>query len=305
MTESIAAGVRGRRSRTDDAREQLLAEIPVVERRLLLAGVSTSVLEGGEGPPLVLLHGPGAYGAIWQRVIPELAVTHRVIAPDLPGHGSSSMPDAPLDAGRVLSWLGELVEQTCPTAPVLVGQLVGGAIAAHFAADYRERVDALVLVIPLGLAPFRPAPAFGAALAGFLAEPGEDTHDELWKHCVLELGTLRRQPDARWELMKACNLDQARRPSASSALQALLEQFGLRAIPQEMLARIAAPTTLIWGRHDSVVALSVAENASKRYGWPLLVVENAGNEPAIEQPRAFLRALRTALDSGTREEVVS
>jgi pimeloyl-ACP methyl ester carboxylesterase len=273
----------------------------VTDRCHTLAGIGTAVLEGGEGPPLVLLHGPGAYGAIWQRVIPELAVTHRVIAPDLPGHGSSSVPDAPLDAGWVLSWLGELVEQTCPTAPVLVGQLVGGAIAAHFAADHRERIDALVLVVPLGLAPFQPAPAFGAALTAFLAEPGEDTHDELWKHCVLDLDMLRRQPGARWEPMKAYNVDRARTPSASTALQALLEQFGLRVIPQEILARIGAPTTLIWGRHDSIVPLSVAEDASTRYGWPLLVVEHAGNEPAIEQPQAFLRALRTALDARTRE----
>ena len=68
-------------------REKLLAGIPVTERRLQLAGVSTSVLEGGEGPPMMLLHGPGAYGAIWQQVIPELTTTHRVVAPDLPGHG--------------------------------------------------------------------------------------------------------------------------------------------------------------------------------------------------------------------------
>jgi pimeloyl-ACP methyl ester carboxylesterase len=305
MTKSTTAGVRGRRFRIEDARVQLLAEIPVVERRVSLAGVSTSVLEGGEGPPLVLLHGPGVYGAMWQQVIPELVATHRVIAPDLPGHGSSSVPDGPLDAGWVLSWLGELVERTCPAPPVLVGQLVGGAMAARFAADYPERVDALVLVVPLGLAPFQPTPAFGAALTRFLAEPSEDAHDELWKHCVFDLDRLRRQPAARWELMKAYNLDRARMPGGSIALQALIEHFGLAAMPQQVLARVASPTTLIWGRHDSIVPLSVAEDASKRYGWPLLVVENAGNEPAIEQPQAFLRALRAALDARTREELVS
>ncbi len=145
------------------------------------------MLEGGDGPPLVLLHGAGTYGAIWQQVIPDLKVTHRVIAPDLPGHGSSSLPDGPLDEGRVDAWLGGLVEQTCQSAPMLVGQLVGGAIAARFAANHPDQVDALVLVVPLGLAPFQPTPEFGAALTGFLAKPGEDTHDELWKHCVFDL----------------------------------------------------------------------------------------------------------------------
>ena len=78
---------------------------PVEERRLELAGVSTAVLEGGDGPPLVLLHGPGASAAHWLRVLPDLVATHRVIAPDLPGLGASEVGGGPLDAERVLAWL--------------------------------------------------------------------------------------------------------------------------------------------------------------------------------------------------------
>jgi pimeloyl-ACP methyl ester carboxylesterase len=287
------------------AREQLLAGIPVTERRLLLDGVSTSVLEGGAGNPLLLLHGPGGYSASWRQVIPDLTTTHRVVAPDLPGHGTSTVADGPLDAGRVISWLGELIEHTCPTPPILVGQLVGGAIAARFAADHGDRLERLVLVVPFGLAPFEPSPAFGAALTGFFAHPSADTHDDLWKHCVFDLEALQRQPAARWEVMKAYNLDRARTASASGALQALMEQFGIPAIPETVLARIAAPTSLIWGRHDSIVSLSVAEAASTRYRWPLHVIENAGNEPAIEAPDAFLRALRTALEAPTHGQIAS
>jgi len=305
MSENLATRVPRRRSGGEGARERLLAGIPVTERRLLLAGVSTSVLEGGEGDPLLLLHGPGGYGASWQQVIPDLATTHRVIAPDLPGHGASTVADGRLDAGRVTSWLGELVENTCPTPPVVVGQLVGGAIAARFAADDGDRLDRLVLVVPFGLAPFEPSPAFGAALTGFLAQPNADTHDDLWKHCVFDLQALQGQPAARWELMKAYNLDRARTASVSDALQALMVQFGIPAIPEAVLARITAPTSLIWGRHDSIVPLSVAEAASTRYGWPLHVIENAGNEPAIEAPEAFLRAFRTALEAPTLGQVAS
>ena len=291
MTDTAADRVRRRRSGDTGARELLLAGVPVTERRLSLAGVSTSVLEGGAGPSLLMLHGPGAYGAIWQQVIPGLAATHRVVAPDLPGHGESTMIDGKLDAGRVMAWLGELIEQTCPTPPVLVGQLIGGAIAANFAAQHPERLDRLVLVVPFGLAPFQPSPEFGAALMGFLAEPREDTHDELWKHCVFDLDALRRQPDARWESMKAYNLDLARTSRVTEAIQALMEGFGISPISETTLAGIAVPTTLIWGRRDSIVPLSVGETASARYGWPLQVIEDAGNEPAIEAPEAFLRAL--------------
>ena len=303
MTDKLKAREHRVGSAPEDAREQLLAGIPVDERRVRLAGIATSVLEGGDGPPLILLHGPGAYAAAWQMVIPDLAATHHVIAPDLPGHGSSTIVDGPLDADRVLSWLGELIDETCPSPPVVVGQLVGGAIAARFAADHENCLERLVLVVPFGLEPFDPTPAFGAALNGFLTTPNEATHDELWSQCVFDLDELRRQPAARWELMKAYTLDRARTPGVADALRVLVEQFGATAIEEAVLERIGVPTTLIWGRHDTIVPLSIAERARERYGWPLHVIENAGNEPAIEAPQAFLRALRAALEAPVREEV--
>src|SRR5438093_1468595 len=96
------------------ARARLLVGLAVEEGRLELAGVSTAVLEAGDGPPIVLLHEQGEFAARWMRVIPELARTHRVIAPDLPGHGSSTVTGE-LDAERVLAWLDELIERTCPS----------------------------------------------------------------------------------------------------------------------------------------------------------------------------------------------
>ena len=60
-----------RRFAGHDTREDLLAELPVKERRLELAGVSSAVLEGGDGPPVLLLHGPGEFAALWARVIPD------------------------------------------------------------------------------------------------------------------------------------------------------------------------------------------------------------------------------------------
>ena len=80
-----------------------------------------------------------------------------------------------------------------------------------------------------------------------------------------------------------------------AALGSLMEQFGVSAIPSAELARIAVPTTLIWGRHDLATRLAVAEAASVRYGWPLHVIENAADDPPIEHPAAFLRALHAAL----------
>lgn len=271
-------------------REQLLFGLPVSERRLQLAGVSTATLEGGEGPPIVLLHGPGEHAAKWMRLIPLLVKRYRVVAPDLPGHGSSEVA-APLERERVLTWLGELLERTCPAPATLVGQILGGAIAARFAIKHGESLERLVLADTLGLAPFQPAPQFGAALGEFLAKPDAETHDALWRLCAFDLDALRARLGERWQWLRAYNLDRAHAPGLGAVQHRLMEQFGMPEIERSELARIRVPVKLIWGRHDLATPLAVAEAASARYGWPLRVIDNSGDDPPIEQPEAFLRAL--------------
>lgn len=289
----------------DDARKRLLVGLPVLQRRLQLHGVSTAVLEGGSGPPLILLHGPGGYAAHWMRVIPGLVATHRVVAPDLPGHGASEVSDGLLDAERALTWLGELIEHTCTSPPALVGQLLGGAIAARFALKHAGRVSRLILVDTFGLTAFDPAPEFGFAIKDYFAQPTEHTHEHLWRHCAFDLDGLRRRMGQRWQPFTAYNLDRALTPSVQAAFHVLMQQFGLPAIPAEDLARIAVPTNLIWGRHDRAVSLSVAEAACARFGWPLSVIEHCADDPPIEQPEAFLDALRTALESLIEERAAT
>ena len=107
-------------------RDRLLKDIPVVEHQLELAGVSTAVLAGGSGPDLVLLHGPGATGLHWMRVLPDLMTTNRVLVPDLPGQGSSQVIDGPLSEERVIDWLSALIDRTCASPPALAGYALGG-----------------------------------------------------------------------------------------------------------------------------------------------------------------------------------
>lgn len=298
-----AQDIRPAPSRREDfdrqnPRARLLAAVPLTERRLRLAGVSTAVLEGGDGPPIVLLHGPGEYAAKWLRVIPDLMRTHRVIAPDLPAHGESEPFDGQPEADRVFAWLDDLIECTCPTRPVLVGQILGGAIAARFASAHGHRISGLVLADSLGLQAFQPSPEFGAALAAFVSDPTEETHDRLWNRCAFDLDALRQQLGDLWDAVRAYNLDRARVPGLQPGRHALMEQYGFLAIPPGELARIAVPTTLIWGRHDLATPLGVADEASRRYGWPLHVIENAADDPPMEQPEAFLNVLRSVLGTG-------
>jgi ubiquinone/menaquinone biosynthesis C-methylase UbiE/pimeloyl-ACP methyl ester carboxylesterase len=228
--------------------------------------------------------------------------------PDLPGHGASEA-GRPLNGERVLDWLGALIEQACMSPPALVGQLLGGAIAARFAILHGERLSGLVLVDTFGLREFQPAPEFGLALSRFLGQPTPATHQSLWQHCAFDLDRLRLRMGERWAPFEAYNIDRARTPSVQTAVAALMEQLGVPAIPPADLAKMAVPTTLIWGRHDRATPLAVAEAASARFGWPLHVIENANDDPPIEQPEALLRVLRAALGRalrvGSKEKTVT
>jgi pimeloyl-ACP methyl ester carboxylesterase len=246
-----------------------------------------------------LLHEPGSFAVHWLRVLPRLVASYRVVAPDLPGHGASEVTDGELDGDRVLAWLGELIEHMCASAPVLIGHLGSGAIAARFAAGQSERLSSLVLVDSFGLGSFRPAPRFALALLRYVARPTPRTYSGLMERCTVDFAAVRAGIAERWEPYQAYTLERARSPAGKVALRVLMRDLAVPAIPPEELGRIAVPTTLIWGRHDPVNRLRIAETASQRYDWPLHVIEDAGDDSPIEQPEAFLKALRTAL--GTNE----
>jgi FAD/FMN-containing dehydrogenase len=280
--------------------DALLEGTGMTRRELQAGGARTALLEGGDGPPVLLLHGPSGNATHWLRVFPELVRTHRVVAPDLPGHGGTGAVD---DA---LAWLADVIAQTGGTRPALVGHALGAAIGARFAAVHHAAVGRLVLVDALGLAPFVPVPAFAAALDAFLTAPGDRTHDALWDQCAHDLPRLKEALGARWTPFRSINVG-----NADGAGHDLMARFGLAPIAPSELDRIAVPVTLIWGRHDAATPLAVAEAEHARRGWPLRVIEDAGDDPAMEQPVAFVRALRAALvdaaalrGAGFRGEIV-
>jgi len=279
----------------DGARQAVLAGAPVEERRLRPGGIPTAVLEGGDGPPMVLLHGPGEFAAGWLPVLPDLVRTHRVVVPDLPGHGASGAPDGTLDADRVLRWLAELIERTCPSPPILVGRVVGGAVGARFAADHPGALDGLVLVDTLGLTGFDPDPRFALAMHRFLGRPDADSYHRFMEFCAFDLDRVRERLGGRWRPFAAYAVERAGDPGVQAATGALIEHFAATAIPADVLDRIDVPTSLIWGRHDLATPLRVAEQAATRHGWPLHVIDSAGDDPVLDRPEEFLHALRAAV----------
>ncbi|RFU20854.1 alpha/beta fold hydrolase [Geodermatophilus marinus] len=284
-------------------RASTIHDLPLTERRLEAAGIPTAVLEGGEGPPVVLLHGPGEFAALWGRVVPPLTATHRVVVPDLPGHGASGLPgDGPLDAERFLSWLRDLIGQTCPGPPALVGHLAGGALALRHAIDGGP-VERVVLVDSSGLAMSRPAVSFAAALAGYIAHPTVRSLDRFVGRCMYDFDGVRRDLGPRWDPLADYALAGVRQRGSRSAVLAFATAFGMFPLRRRDLARIPVPVSMIWGRHDLQNRLQIAEAAAARFGWPLEVIEDVRDDPCFERPDAAVPALRAALARPLRRHV--
>lgn len=226
------------------ARVALLEGLPVTSREIVLAGIPTAVLEGGDGPPIVLVHEQGKFAARWMRIIPDLVTTHRVVAPDLPGHGAYGVGDGVLDADRMSMWLRELIDRTCDTPPLVVGHMLGGAIAARFAVDHPEGLRGLVLIDSFGLRRFRPTPRLAVALVRYIARPSGGSFDRLYERCAVDLDGLRAEMGERWEPFRESVVAGAKTPALKAALPALMRTVGVKRIPPKDLARISVPTTL-------------------------------------------------------------
>jgi pimeloyl-ACP methyl ester carboxylesterase len=285
-------------------RERLLAGTPVSERRVQLSGVSTAMLEAGAGPPVVLLHGGIECGGVyWAPVVSRLAERHRVVVPDVPGLGESE-PVARLDAASFAAWLTALIEQTCAEKPLLVAHSLVGSLAARYAAQHGDALRQLVIYGTPGVAPYRLPPGLMLAAILFALSPSQRNMDRFARWAFLDPVLTRRQ-DPEWlGAFDAYNLARGAVPHVKRTMRHLIRTCTKR-IPDTELRRIEIPVTLVWGRYDRMVPLRVGQVASSTHGWSLHVIEDAGHVPHIEQPDAFLAALRPALESSTEKETAA
>ena len=275
-------------------RKRMLAGIPVAERRLELGGVSTAVLEGGTGPPLLLLHGGiESGGAYWALVASHLAATHRLVIPDLPGLGESE-PVARLDDAAFGEWLAALLQLTCDRKPVLVAHSLAGGLAARFAAEQGDLLQRLVIYGTPGLGRYRMPPGLMLAAVRFDLRPTQRNQERFERWAFLDSDRTKRQDREWFDAFDAYSVSCGRVRHVKRAMRQLIRAETKRT-PEAVLLRIGTPASLLWGRHDRMVPLRLAETASASLGWPLRVIDGAGHAPHLEQPGAFVAALRAVL----------
>lgn len=288
------SGERTRQNVGDGARAGMLAGVPVSERRLDVAGASTSVLEAGQGPPVVLLHGGiECGGAYWAPVISRLAEIYGVVIPDVPGFGESE-PIPNLDPAVFSDWIAALLRLACDQKPILVVHSLLGSFAARFGGQHGDLMRRLVIYAAPGIGPYRMPLGLRVVAMRFSLRPSERSLERFERFALFDLDMTRRRDPEWFRAFSTYTLSRARVPHVKRAMRQLIS-VGTKQIPDRDLQRIAVPTTLIWGRRDRMTPLALAERASTRFEWPLHVIDDTGHVPHMEQPARFLRALPLGL----------
>ena len=235
-----------------------------------------------DAPAVLLIHGFGASLHTWEPWVQTLSKDLRVLRLDLPGSGLSP-PDTGNDYSdaRSIALINALLNARGLQKVSPLGHSIGGRIAWTFAATAPQRVDKLVLLAPDGFASpgfDYDTPAQVPAAMGLMRWIAPR-----WLlRMKLEPGYF--QPDALSEENLSRYHDLMRAPGARAAMLARLQQTSLRE-PQPLLQKISAPTLLVWGRQDAMIAFSNAADYQQGIArHSLLALDNMGHLPMEENP---------------------
>lgn len=230
------------------------------------------VLAAGDGPPLVFLH--GLFGPDWSGYLDELSTARRVLAPAHPG---GDHPDdlALLDSvAELVLYYDDLFDALGLDRFDLVGHSFGGMVAAEYAATFRERVDRLVLIDPLGL--WRD----DVPVADHLLVADEARTRMLYRDATHpEIAERHREPSDLHE----AQAHTVRQFAALAATAHFIHPIPERGLSKR-LRRIAAPTLVLWGSDDGLVPpVYGADFCTAIPDARLELVEGAGHYPHLEQ----------------------
>lgn len=264
------------------------------QRWVTVGNNKLNVIDLGEGPPILFIHGLSGSWPNWLEQLPVFAADHRVIAMDLPGFGHSPMPDEPITISAYARIVDGLLEALGVSAVTLVGNSMGGFVSAELAIAFPERVERLVLVSGAGISTHRHrdveriepylrriAPMI-AVYTGWTAARS----DWMARRAGLRnltLGLVTRHPSRLPAALVAEQLRGAGKPGFMQALRANID-YPIK----ERLPEIVCPTLIVWGDEDKVIPVADASvfeelipNSRK------LIFGDTGHMAMLERPAAF------------------
>jgi pimeloyl-ACP methyl ester carboxylesterase len=255
------------------------------EKEATVYGVKIHYVEAGSGPVVILLHGLGGNSTNWVFNTSALAQKFRVIVPDQVGFGRSDKPLINYHVGTYVDFLDKFLEELKIEKASLVGNSMGGWVAASYALLHPEKVERLVLVDAAGFAP--PAD-FDVRLLSKLNPSTRQDMKQL-AQLVFYNKTLFTT-DAAIDLM----LRQRITAGDGYTIQSLNESIARREdMLDNRLTGIKQPTLIIWGRADGLTPLAEYGERFKREisGSQLLVFDECGHVPQVEKAAEFNAAV--------------
>jgi 3-oxoadipate enol-lactonase len=237
-------------------------------------------IEHGSGPPLLLIHGVMISGAMFEPVLDAFAARHRVIVPDLRGHGRSRALPPPYSAARLAADLTAVLDHLGLPSVDVLGYSQGGAVAQQLAADQPERCRRLVLACTYAynMATLRER-IEGHAAPWLLRLLGMKRFARL----IIAMG-LRRVDPSRAAWVTALIAGQDRR----KMIQAWRAAMAFDGRPR--LGDIRCPTLVIAGERDDAVPMHHARELHAGIGGSrLAVVANADHALAWSHPDELVR----------------
>jgi pimeloyl-ACP methyl ester carboxylesterase len=281
--------------RTSAAIRAVQRPVTTASRRhfLTLHGQRLAYLEAGQGPPLLLIHGIAEAAWAWEVIIPALARKHRVIAPDLLGHGRSAKPRGDYSLGNQATLMRDLMISLDIDHATLVGHSLGGGITMQFAYQYPERCERMVLVASGGLGQdvtfvLRSLGLPGADLVAPLFLSNTTRGVMLGAARWLGRRGVKASPGqkAMWRSYAGLT-EPATRAAFIATVRAVVDQRGQRVSALERLYLAQSmPTLLLWGEKDRIIPVSHARSAHEEMpGSRLEVINDAGHFVQLEKPQ--------------------
>ena len=256
------------------------------------------LLDAGDGPPLLLLHGLGGNWQNWLGNLPGLTDRHRVIAPDLPGFGRSEPFRGAVTVPRLSGAIVELLDRLEVPHATFVGNSMGGLLTIETAAAHPARVAGAVLVCSGGI-PLT-TPRYRLALLPLVRVLNRGLRFRLVRGGLLG-NDLTLRALAATVVSDPARISSQRLRAALSDLGApgLLPTLrGGRAYDARPRARqVSCPTQILWGREDRLLPLRMGEELHRLIPQSRLTVwDRAGHGPMIEYPERFNELVATFAD---------
>lgn len=248
-----------------------------------------SYRERGAGPPLLLLHANPGDSRDYDAVMPALAARFRVIAPDWPGYGGSTAPADPdtMSVPWLLRVFREFLATLGLSPAIIIGNSVGGTVAARFALETPHLVRALVLVAPGGFTPHSWVTRRFCALQG--------SRWSLPPALFARLYLRRRTATVAAMHVRAATLHSA--PACRALNRALWRRFPLPESDLRTAAgALSVPTMLLFGTRDPAIpAARDGAIAARTVPGATFVALPCGHAPFAEAPERFLAEVEAFL----------